>query len=95
MNEYEEKKYNTIKKIEKGEITRKEAAYILNLSLKQIDRLRTTYRNEGKQGFIHKGRGKISDKQLNKNMIEELKQLYLNEYVLISTLLSPTFSTLF
>ena len=80
MNEYEEKKYNTIKKIEKGEITRKEAVYILNLSLKQIDRLRTTYRNEGKQGFIHKGRGKISDKQLNKNMIEELKQLYLNEY---------------
>ena len=80
MNEYEEKKYNTIEKIEKGGLTRKEAAYQLNISLKQVDRLRTIYRNEGKQGFIHKGRGKISDKQLDKNMVEELKQLYLNEY---------------
>ena len=62
MNEHEEKKFNTIEKIEKGELSRKEAAYELNLSLKQIDRLRKIYNNEGKDGFIHKNRGKESEK---------------------------------
>ena len=80
MNEHEEKKFNTIEKIEKGELSRKEAAYELNLSLKQIDRLRKIYNNEGKDGFIHKNRGKESEKKIAENIIEELKQLYLNEY---------------
>lgn len=80
MNEYEEKKYNTIEKTEKGELTRKEAAFELNLSLKQIDRLRVVYRKNGINGFIHKNRGKISEKKIDEKIIEELEQLYLDEY---------------
>ena len=76
MNEYEEKKFNIIEKIEKGELTRKEAAYELDLSLKQIDRLRKVYKTIGKDGFIHKGRGKVSHKKIDKQLIEELEQLY-------------------
>lgn len=80
MNEYEEKKFNIIKKLEQGEITRKEASYELNLSLKQIDRLRVIYRNDGAKGFIHKNRGNIPINKINQNIIEELEQLYLTEY---------------
>ena len=43
LSEYEQKKFNTIEKLENGELTRKEVAYELNLSLKQIDRLRKKY----------------------------------------------------
>lgn len=80
MNEYEEKKFNIIKKLEEGEITRKEASYELNLSLKQIDRLRVIYRNDGAKGFIHKNRGNIPINKIKQNIIEELEQLYLTEY---------------
>ena len=80
MNEYEKEKFFTIEKVEKGELTRKEAAFKLNLSLKQIDRLRNILRIEGEKGFIHKGRGKTSQKKIDKKIIEELKDLYLNEY---------------
>ena len=80
MNEYEEKKFNIIKKLEEGEITRKEASYELNLSLKQIDRLRVIYRNDGEKGFIHKNRRNIPINKIKQNIIEELEQLYLTEY---------------
>ena len=80
MNEYEEKKFNIIKKLEEGEITRKEASYELNLSLKQIDRLRVIYRNDGEKGFIHKNRGNIPINKIKQSIIEELENLYLTEY---------------
>lgn len=80
LNEYEVKKYETIERLEKGELTRKEAAYELNLSLKQIDRLRIIYHMDGKDGFIHKGRGKIPHNKKIYLIIEKLKQLYLDEY---------------
>ena len=80
LNEYEVKKYETIERLEKGELTRKEAAYELNLSLKQIDRLRIIYHMDGKDGFIHKGRGKIPHNKKIHLIIVKLKQLYLDEY---------------
>ena len=40
LNEYEAKKFATIEKLVRGGITRKEAACELNLSLRQIDRLK-------------------------------------------------------
>ena len=58
LNDEERKKYETIKKVVKKELTRKEASFELNLSLKQIDRLKKIYLNEGEKGFIHGNRGK-------------------------------------
>lgn len=52
------KKFYIIEKLVNGELTRKEAAYELNLSLKQIDRLKKLYYSEGERGFAHKSRGK-------------------------------------
>lgn len=80
LNKYEQKKYSTIEKIEKGDITRKEAMYELGLSLKQIDRLRKAYYKVGKEGFIHKNRGKTSKKKFDLSVIEELERIYLEDY---------------
>ena len=80
LNEYEQKKYDIIEKLEKGKLTRKEAAYELDLSTKQIDRLRKIYHNFGEKGFIHKSRGKVPHNKKIYLIIDELKQLYLDEY---------------
>ena len=57
LNEKENHKYEIIGQLVSGIITRKEASFELNLSLKQIDRLKKIYKEKGKQGFIHKNRG--------------------------------------
>ena len=80
LSDKEKKKYNIIEKLENGEITRKEAKYESGLSFKQIDRLRIVYRTEGMNGFIHKNRGKTSEKKIAKKIIDELEQLYLDDY---------------
>ena len=41
-----------------NKITKKETEEILNLSRKQINRLINVFNTEGKEGFIHKNRGK-------------------------------------
>ena len=80
LNTKEEKTYETIVKVINGILTQKEAMFELNKSRQQIYRLIKLYYSKGKEGFIHGNRGKISDKKINKNIIEELKLLYLNEY---------------
>ncbi len=80
LNDIERKKYETIEKVINGEITRKEASAELNLSLKQIDRLKKNYLNEGKKGFIHGNRGKINSNKKDENLIKELEELYLTKF---------------
>lgn len=80
MSENEKIKYETIEKLENGILTRKEASYELNLSLRQIDKLRKTFKETGKDGFIHGNRGKIPPNKIDKSIIEELEKLYLEEY---------------
>lgn len=58
LNEKELKTYETIIKVVNGEIKRKEASILLGVSVRQIDRLKIIYYSEGKEGFIHKNRGK-------------------------------------
>lgn len=80
MNEKEELKYTTIERIINNKITIKEAMYILNQSRRNINRLINKYKDEGKNGFIHKNKGKENkNKKLNKT-INELENLYLKEY---------------
>lgn len=72
--------YDIISKVVNGNITRKEAMFELNKSRQQIYRLINIYHSEGEKGFIHGNRGKTSEKQIEQRIIEELKQLYLDEY---------------
>lgn len=80
LNDKEKHTFETICKVVNNIITRKEAMHELNLSRQQIYRLIIIYKTEGKEGFIHKGRGKDSAKKTDRTIIEELKQLYLDEY---------------
>lgn len=80
LNDKENKKFETIEKVINGLITRKEAAIELNLSLKQIDRLKNVYHSKGKEGFIHGNRGKENPNKKTEKLIEEIENLYLQEY---------------
>ncbi len=80
LNEQERKKYTIIEKLENGQLTRKEASDELQISLRQIDRLRTIYHIYGEQGFIHKNRGKENPNKKSNDLITKLEELYLEKH---------------
>lgn len=81
LNKNEREKYLIIEKVVNGEKSRNDASKELDKSLRQIDRLCKKYKEEGEKGFIHKSRGKKSNnKRIDKNIKEEIINLYINEY---------------
>lgn len=80
LNNNERKKYETIDKVINKIMTRKEASIELNLTLKQIDRLKKIYITKGKDGFIHGNRGRANPNKKDDNLINELEELYLKEF---------------
>ena len=80
LNEKERHKYEIIEQLVLGNITRKESSFELNLSLKQIDRLKKKYYQFGEAGFAHKNRGNIPHNKITIDIIEELENLYLTDF---------------
>ena len=80
LNDNEKKFFDTIQKVVEKEISKDDAELILERSRRQIDRLIVKYNNEGEKGFIHKNRGKPNANKKDKNLIEEIENLYLTEY---------------
>ena len=80
LNDNEKKFFDTIQKVVEKEISKDDAELILESSRRQIDRLIVKYNNEGEKGFIHKNRGKPNANKKDKNLIEEIENLYLTEY---------------
>ena len=80
LNKKEQQKFDTIEKVVKGLITRKEASIELKLSLKQIDRLKRIYVEQGEKGFIHKNRGKKNPNKKSDELINEIEDLYLEKH---------------
>ena len=80
LNEYEKNKYDTISKFVSKEITIQDVIKLLNLKECQIYRLKKIYIEQGKEGFIHKNRGKKSPNKKDDKLIEDLETLYLNDY---------------
>ena len=80
LTEKEMEKLNTIKKVIGGECTKKEASESLGISIRQINRLIIKFENEGEQGFIHKNRGKESQRKVPDKIKEEIVNLYITEY---------------
>lgn len=80
LNNKERYTFEIIGKVVDGKMTIKEAMFELNRSRQQIYRLTNTYHKEGEKGFIHKNRGNIPHNKKESEIIEELKQLYLDEY---------------
>ena len=80
LNEYEKNKIDIISRIVSKEITVKEAMDKLNLTERQIYRLKKIYVEEGENSFIHKNRGKENPNKKDEILIKELEELYLKEY---------------
>ncbi len=80
LNEYEQKKYDIISKFVSKEIDIKETMKLLDLKECQIYRLKKVFITEGKNGFVHKNRGKENPNKIDNNLIEELENLYLEKH---------------
>ena len=75
LKENEQKKYDAIIKLINNEITIKEASFELDLSRQQIYRLRKKFETQGKEGFIHKNRGKTPVNKMDVNVLKIRKSL--------------------
>ena len=80
LNECEKNKFDTISKFVSKEITIKEVADKLNITERQIYRLKKIYIEQGEKGFIHKGRGKANPNKKDENLIKTLEKLYLEKH---------------
>ena len=80
LKKTEQEKYETIEKVVKHEISKKEAENLLKLSRQHINRLIKIYAEQGKDGFIHKNRGKVCKNKKDPDIIKEIEELYLSEY---------------
>ena len=58
----------------------KEVAQLLNLSIRQVYRLRNKVKKEGIKGVIHHLKGKTSLKKTPKKIEEKIKRLYQERY---------------
>jgi len=82
MTKKDLKKYSIIQDCIDGIYTVPQAAKILGLSDRQIQRLKKEVLQKGPEGVIHKGRGKISNKAIDPKIIAkivELKKEYIYE----------------
>ena len=80
LNEYEQKKDDVISKLVSREITVKEAMELLGLKERQIYNLKKTFKDQGKNGFIHGNRGKANPNKKDENLIKTLEELYLEKH---------------
>lgn len=80
LNEYELKKLDTIRKLISKKITIKKAMEILNLSERQIYRLKKLFLEGDENSFAHKNRGKENPNKIDSDLIEELESLYLKDH---------------
>lgn len=80
LNKKEQKKYEIIQKVVNNELSKKEAESLLNLSRQHLNRLIKIYKEQGKDGFINKNRGRENKNKKDSNIIKEIEELYLTEY---------------
>lgn len=80
LKEYEKNKYEIISSLVSKKITIKESMQLLNLTERQVYRLKKIFKEQGEEGFIHGNHGKHSLNKKNDKLIKELEELYLTEF---------------
>lgn len=80
MTEEELLRYEIINKLIIKEIKAKEASKILNVSIRQIKRLKVKVRQKGAEGLIHQNRGKDSNRKIDPGIIEKAKKFLKEKY---------------
>jgi transposase len=66
--------------IEEGRVTNGQAAEVLGLSVRQVQRLRKAYREKGAVGLAHGNRGKVSPRRMCEEVREQVVGLVKHNY---------------
>lgn len=80
MTKEEIQRYQIISKILEGEINQQEAAEFLKLSDRHLRRIVKRVRSEGERGVIHRLRGRIGNRGINKATKDRILKLYRASY---------------
>lgn len=80
MSEEELLRYGIISKLIIKEIKAKEASKILNVSIRQIKRLKAKVREKGAEGLIHQNRGRDSNRKIDPEIIKKAKRFLKEKY---------------
>ncbi len=80
MTQEELKRLHVIHKALDKSITQAEAAGIIDVCLRQVQRIVRTVRAEGDEGIIHKSRGRISNRALPEKIKDKALRLYKEKY---------------
>lgn len=80
MSKREIERVKILDQLSGKKLSRKQAASLLGVSLRQVDRMRLRYRSEGLEGLVHRNRGKVSSNRLSgekrKEIVRYLKERY-------------------
>jgi len=80
MTQKELSRYEIIKRLIQKEINGSEAAKQMDLSVRQVKRIKARVIKEGPKGVIHKSRGRIGNRRLNPEILEKAKYWLKNKY---------------
>jgi len=80
MSNREITRLEAMQRIKDKRLTQKEAARILNLSVRQIKRLYRAYKAQGARGLVSRRRGKPSNNQLDAEIVQEVTDLIYKHY---------------
>ena len=80
MTQEELKRLHVIRKALDKSITQIEAANIIGLCLRQVQRIARAVRTEGDKGVIHKSRGQLSNRALPNKIKDRALKLYKEKY---------------
>jgi hypothetical protein len=80
MTIMQEHKMNIVKDIIKGRITKRMSSEQLFLGIRQINRLIQKFKQEGSSAFIHKNTGRISPREIDKDIRDTILKLRVEQY---------------
>lgn len=80
MSDLEIQRLEIMTQLSKKQITQKQAAGELGISVRQVKRLWRAYTDQGAEGLIHKSRGKPSHNQLREEVKQKVLDLILEHY---------------
>jgi len=80
MSKKEERRIQIIEKLLRKEMTQKTAAEFLDLSIRQIRRIKKRYKKQGAKGLVHKNRSKTSHNKISEKEINRAIEIVKNKY---------------
>ena len=79
LTDKEQYKFEIIKNVVDGNMTKHTASFKLDISIRQINRLITSYEQNGKDAFKHKNRNRKPSNTIPEKTRKKICKLYLEE----------------